>query len=131
MWIAAVAAVCVAGCADGGGALSSPTGPSSPLDVGTPTVPSSCAVPNVPDDLSASVTGSAVSLAWSPVNDATDYVVVVGSTPSGSDILMTNTTEASYTLEGVEPGTRFARVHAHNWCGTSDSSGAVAFTVAK
>jgi len=130
-WLAAVAAVCVAGCGDGRELLSSPTGPSGPVAVATPTVPSSCAVPNAPDDLSVKVTGTAVNLSWSPVNDASDYVVLVGTTPSGSDILLTNTTEASYTLEGVEPGTHFARVLTHNWCGTSESLDAVAFTVAK
>jgi len=129
VWSAAVVAVCVAGCADGRGVLSSPTGPSGPLAVTTPTVPSSCAVPAAPGNLSATVTGAVVSLTWSRVNDAADYVVLVGNTPSGSDILLTNTTVTSHTLESVEPGTHFARVHAHNWCGTSESSEAVAFTI--
>jgi hypothetical protein len=127
--IAALVAVCVAGCADGGGTLSSPTAPSSPLAVATPAAPSSCAVPSSPGDLSVTVTGAAVSLTWSAVRDASDYVVLIGNTPDSSDVLLTNTTDVAASLESVEPGTHFARVHAHNWCGTSDSSDAVAFTI--
>jgi hypothetical protein len=121
-----MAAVCVAGCADGSGLLSSPSGP---LAVTTPTVPSSCAVPAAPGNLTATITGAAVSLAWLQVGDATDYVVLVGSTPSSSDTALTNTTEASHTLESVGSGTHFARVHAHNWCGTGEASDPVAFTI--
>jgi hypothetical protein len=126
---AALAAVWVAGCADGGSTLLSPTGPSSPLAVATPTSPSSCAVPSVPSGLSVSVTAGAVSLTWSPVSEASDYVVLIGNTPSSADVLLTNTTDSTQTLESMEPGSHFARVHAHNWCGTSESSDPVEFTI--
>ena len=78
MWIAVAGAACVAGCANGSSRLTSP----SPLAVATPSVPSSCAVPGAPDNLSADMTGNTVNLSWSAVGDASDYVVLVGGTPS-------------------------------------------------
>ena len=125
VWIAIAALICVAGCANGGGALTSP----SPVAIVTPTVPSSCDVPGAPGDLSADVTGASVSLSWSAVDDATDYVVVVGHTPASSETVLTNTSEAHHWIESIPVGTHFAHVHAHNWCGTSASSEAIAFTV--
>ena len=76
-WIAVAAAACLGGCANGGSGLTSP----SPLALATPSVPSSCAVPGAPDKLSADVTGTSVSLSWSAVGDASDYVVLVGWAP--------------------------------------------------
>jgi hypothetical protein len=125
-WIAVGATALVTGCANGSDGL---TGP-SPLATATPSVPSSCAVPDVPRDLSATVSGSSVSLSWSAVGDATDYVVAVGKTPSSfDDTLMTSTPDLSYAIEDMTPGTHFARVHAHNWCGSSDASDAAEFTI--
>jgi hypothetical protein len=124
-WFAIAALTCVAGCADGGGALTNP----SPVAVATPTVPSSCAVPDVPGGLSAEVTGASVNLSWSAVDDATDYVVLVGVTPASSETVLTNAAEPHHWIESVPAGTHFARVHAHNWCGTSASSAAIPFTV--
>lgn len=113
------------GCANSGGGLTSP----SPVAVGTPTVPSSCTVPGAPANLSAEVAGASVDLSWSEVGDAADYVVVIGRTPSSSETLLTNTAEAHHWIEGIATGTHYARVHAHNWCGTSESSEPIAFTV--
>jgi hypothetical protein len=122
--IVVVALIC-AGCADGDGQLTSP----SPVAVVSPPIPSSCAVPGVPDNLSAEVIGASVSLSWSAVSDATDYVVLVGGTPVSSETVLTNTSEAYHWIESIPMGTHFARVHAHNWCGTSEASQAVAFSV--
>ena len=99
--IAVAALVCVAGCANGGG----PTHQSvsaSPLS--TPTVPSSCAVPGAPGNLSAEVTGTTVNLSWSAVGDATDYVVLVGWTPASSETVLTNTSEAHHWIESIARG---------------------------
>jgi len=125
MWIAVAAAACVAGCANGSTGL---TGP-SPLAVATPSVPSSCAVPGAPEDLSADVTGTTVSLSWSTVGDASDYVVLVGWSPTSSETVFTNASEAHHSIDDLPRGTHFARVHAHNWCGTSASSEPITFTV--
>ena len=125
MWIAVAAAACVVGCANGSTAL---TGP-SPLAVATPSVPSSCAVPGAPENLSADVSGTTVNLSWSAVGDASDYVVLVGRTPASSETAFTNASEAHRSIDDLPRGTHFARVHAHNWCGTSASSEPIAFAV--
>jgi hypothetical protein len=125
LWIAIAAAACIAGCANGSTGLTSP----SPLAVTTPTVPSSCAIPGPPGNLSAEVAGSTVSLAWSSVDDASDYVVLVGWTPMSSETLITNTSASHHSIDGLPSGTHYARVHAHNWCGTSDASDPITFTV--
>lgn len=117
--------VCAAGCADGGGQLISP----SPVAVVTSSVPSSCAVPGVPDNLSAEVTGASVILSWSAVGDATDYVVLVGRTPYSSETVLTNTSETYYRIESMAAGSEYARVHAHNWCGTSEASQVLALSM--
>ena len=125
MWIAVAAAACVAGCANGSTGLTSP----SPLAVATPSVPSSCAVPGAPDNLSADMTGNTVNLSWSAVGDASDYVVLVGWTPGSSETALTNTSETHHSIDDLPRGTHFARVHAHNWCGTSESSEPISFRV--
>jgi hypothetical protein len=125
MGIAAAAAVCVVGCANGSAGLSSP----SPVAVATPSVPSSCTVPGAPSDLSADVTGSSVSLSWSGVSDASDYLVLIGWTPTSAETLLTNTAASSHSIAEIPAGRHFARVHAHNWCGTSASTPPIAFTV--
>src|SRR4029078_6958893 len=110
MLIAVATVTCVAGCANGGSGLTSP----SPLAIATPSVPSSCAVPGTPDNLSADVTGTTVSLSWSAVGGASDYVVLVGWTPSSSETELTNTPDAHHTIDDLPRGTHYARVHAHN-----------------
>jgi hypothetical protein len=86
-------------------------------------------VPGAPEDLSADVTGTTVSLSWSTVGDASDYVVLVGWSPTSSETVFTNASEAHHSIDDLPRGTHFARVHAHNWCGTSASSEPITFTV--
>ena len=122
--IGIAALMSVTGCANGGG-VTSP----SPLAVATQSAPSSCAVPGAPGNLSVDVTGASVSLSWSAVGDAADYVVLVGWTPSSAETLLTNTSEAHHSIDNIPAGTHYARVHAHNWCGTSAPSEPVSFSV--
>jgi hypothetical protein len=124
VWIGIAALMSVTGCANGGD-VTSP----SPLAVATQTVPSSCAVPGAPGNLSVDVIGASVSLSWSAVGDAADYVVLVGWTPSSAETLLTNTPEAHHSIDSLPAGTHYARVHAHNWCGTSAPSDPVSFRV--
>jgi hypothetical protein len=124
VWIGIAALMSAAGCANGGG-LTNP----SPLAVTGPTVPSSCAVPDVPTNVSAEVSGATVSLSWSTVGDAADYVVAVGWSAASAETLLTNTPVSHHSIEGLVAGTHYARVHAHNWCGTSAPSDPVSFTV--
>jgi hypothetical protein len=97
--------------------------PSSPID-------RSCAVPRAPGGLAVVFADTRpVGLTWAAVPDAADYVVTMGTNPGGTNVLVTNATEPSYTFGPLAPGTYHARVHSHNWCGTSDPSAEVAFTI--
>ena len=126
-WIAVAAVACVTGCANGNTGLMNP----SPLAGATPAVPSNCAVPGTPHNLIVDVTGNIVSLSWSTVRDASDYVVLVGWTPATAESVMTNTSDANHSIVDLPSGKHYARVHAHNWCGTSDASEPVTFTVSQ
>jgi hypothetical protein len=124
--IVLVAAVTGA-CGGADGASSSPTGPSS-----TTTTTSSQPQPQgscVPANLAASVAGTVVTLQWSAVSGATEYTVLVGSTPSSSDQLSTNTTNSNYTWT-ARPGRQFARIQAKCGGAWGGSSNEVEFTVA-
>ena len=89
------------------------------------------AVPGTPHNLVVDVTGNTVSLSWSTVRDASDYVVLVGWTPATAESVMTNTSDANHSIVDLPSGKHYARVHAHNWCGTSDASEPVTFTVSQ
>ena len=121
-----VAAV-TAACGGAEGANSSPTGPSSPTPSSPqPQAPASC----VPANLTvASIVGTVVTLQWSAVNGATEYTVLVGSTPSSSDQVSTNTTNPTYTWT-ARPGRQYARVQAKCGGAWGGSSNEVEFTVA-
>jgi hypothetical protein len=123
--IAVTVAACATGCANSNSGLTAP----SPVAVVTPSAPSSCAIPGVPSHLSADVEGDRVNLTWSSVDDASDYVVRVGWTPMSSETVLTNTSDSHQTLDDLPSGTHYARVNAHNWCGTSDASEPITFTV--
>jgi len=122
-----LAAAVTGACGGADSASSSLTSPSS-----TPTAssqpqppPASC----VPANLRWSIQGTVVTLQWNSVNGATEYLVLVGSAPSSSDRVSTNTTNTSYTWT-ASPGRQYARVQAK--CGGSfgSSSNEVEFTVA-
>jgi hypothetical protein len=122
-----LAAAVTGACGGADGASSSPTGPSS-----TTTTTSSQPQPQgscVPANLTvASIQSTVVTLQWSVVSGATEYAVLVGSTPSSSDQLSTNTTNNSYTWT-ARPGRQYARVQAKcggTWGGSSNE---VEFTV--
>jgi hypothetical protein len=86
-------------------------------------------VPTAPSNLAvASIQGTVVTLTWTGVSGAIDYTVLVGSTPSSSDQLSTNTTNTSYTWT-AKKGLQYARVQARFPCGMSGSSNEVAYTV--
>ena len=70
-----------------------------------------------------------MDLSWSSVDDASDYVVLVGWTPMSAESVFTNTSESHHSIETLPSGTHYARVRAHNWCGTSDASEPITFRV--
>jgi hypothetical protein len=55
--------------------------------------------------------------------------VLIGWTPASSETALTNTLESHHSIGNLPAGTHYARVHAHNWCGTSESSDPISFTV--
>ena len=128
--VAALAAAVAAGCSGSEGAAT-PTAPSASTSSGGTAPPqANCTIPDTPANLHVdSVLGSTVSLSWSAVGGATEYLVLVGSTSGNSDELFTNTSQASYTTGGIKVGHHYARVQAKNACGTSGSSNQVDFTV--
>jgi hypothetical protein len=84
----------------------------------------------VPTNLTvASIQGSVVSLQWSAVSGASEYVVLVGSAPSSSDQLNENTSQNNYTWT-AKPGRQYGRVQAKCSGTWGSSSNEVEFTVA-
>ena len=131
VWLVALAAAVAVGCSGSEG--TSPTSPSGSSSTGSsPQSPqSSCTIPAPPTGLRVtSVAGTTVSLAWSASSGATDYLVLVGSTPGNSDELSTNTSQTAYSYGGARVGVHYVRVQARNSCGTSGSSNQVDFSVA-
>jgi fibronectin type III domain protein len=88
-----------------------------------------CALPDPPSALSAAFSASAVSLTWSASRYAVDYVVLVGTAPGASNVELTSTTQPDYQLEGLTAGAYYAQVRSHNWCGTSEPSSEIEFSV--
>jgi hypothetical protein len=77
----------------------------------------------------ANIQGTVVTLEWNAVSGATEYSVLVGSTPSSSDRLSTNTTNTNYTWT-ASPGQQYARVQAKCGGAFGGSSNEVTFVVA-
>ena len=130
LWIAVLAAAVAAGCSGGDGGAT-PTSPSASTSSGATPPQANCTMPSAPANLHVdSLQGTTVSLAWSAVSGATEYIVLVGSTSGSSNELSTNTSQTSYAYGGVKPGVHYARVQAKNACGSSGSSNTVDYTVA-
>lgn len=131
--IAAVTAIVAVACGEGEAIPASPTGPSNQPVASTPSpspAPQPVSAPNPPANLTVtSVVGTTVTLSWTPSAGATQYIVIVGTQPSSSNTLLTNTTQPTYQWGGVAQGKHYARVQATNSFGTSTSSNEVEFTV--
>lgn len=120
-------AVLAGACGEGDGTSSSPTGPTA--TGGSQTPGPGCTPPGAPANLAVSVTGTSVVLTWSAATGAMDYMILVGTTPSSSNTLSTNTSQTTYPWSGVSPGTYYVRIQSRNACGTSGSSNEVSFRV--
>jgi hypothetical protein len=84
-------------------------------------------IPNPPTALTNSVALDTVTLSWTPAatgGTAQNYIVEASSQPGGPLIATLTTTNAATTLVvgGVQPGTYYVRVRAHNALGTSIGS---------
>ena len=93
------------------------------------------AAPTAPTNLTASVSGSRVSLAWgrgTGGSPATEYLLYVSTTSRGNDVLNAFSVGNVLTAAGDLPrGRYYARVRARNGSGTSTSSNQVEFVVGR
>jgi hypothetical protein len=85
------------------------------------TVGSGCVAPSAPT-LTATVTGSAVTLVWSPASTGTPpytYTLLGGSSPGSSNLATVPMGALTFFQGSVPAGTYYVRVVASNSCGTS------------
>ena len=125
-----LAAAVTGACGGADSASSSPTGPSSTTTTTSsqpqPTPQPAACVPTLLHVVS--IQGSVVTLAWNGVSGATEYLVLVGSSPGSSDQLSTNTTNTSYTWT-AKGGRQYARVQSKCNGQFGSSSNEVEYTV--
>ena len=124
-----LAAAVTGACGSSESASPAPTGPSPTTTTTTAPPPPAPQQACVPANLHvASKQGTVVTLAWNGVSGATEYVVLVGSSPGSSDQLSTNTTNTSYTWTAKD-GRQYARVQAKCNGQFGSSSNEVEYTV--
>lgn len=105
-------------------------GTSNPSSEVTFTIQAACTIPPAPSNLSATVSGTTVSLSWTGASAATSYVIEVGSQAGQSDVASSDTgTTATSLTTSLAEGTYFIRVRAKNACGQSGTSNEVMATV--
>jgi hypothetical protein len=89
--------------------------------------------PGPPTDLTSSVAGTTVTLAWNPpaTGPITSYSIQAGSSFGASDLANFNTGSAAtfFSASGVDAGTYFVRVRAFSASGTSTASNEEMLTV--
>jgi TonB family protein len=98
-----------------------PTAPSNEVVV---TVGAGCTAPSAPT-LAATVTGTTVTLSWSPASSGTPpytYTLLAGLSPGSSNLATVPIGALTSFQANVPAGTYFVRVVASNACGTSGSS---------
>jgi hypothetical protein len=124
------AAAITGACGGADTASPAPSGPSSTSTTNTQPQPPAQQASCVPTNLTfVGAQGTVVTLQWNAVSGATEYLVLVGSAPSSSDQLSTNTTNNSYTWT-AKPGRQYARVQAKCNGSFGSSSNEVEYTVA-
>jgi Metallo-peptidase family M12B Reprolysin-like/Bacterial Ig domain len=96
------------------------------------TVTASPAAPDPPTSLSASVTGSTLTLTWTPATTGSTpstFDVHVGNAPGATTLPVQSTAGTSLSVPITVAGTYFARVKAVNGYGTSAASPEVSVSV--
>jgi hypothetical protein len=84
--------------------------------------------PSAPANLTQSVAGNLVSLGWSPVPNVSGYVLDVGLSSGGTDLVLP--VGSTTSVAGVAPSGRyFVRARAQNACGSSAPSNQVEVVV--
>jgi hypothetical protein len=125
-----------AGSADLGVCLQSSSDPAcfSAARLRTRAVVPNATAPGAPGALTATVVGSAVTLAWtaSSSGDAVlSYILEAGSTSGAANLanIATNSTATTFSASGIGTGTYFVRVRAQNAGGVSPASNEVVVVV--
>jgi len=115
-------------CGGGNDETASPTAPTPttttppPGGSGSSGPNTGCATPNAPGNLTVTASGSRVTFTWDAVNGASEYLMLIGSSPSSSNVLFTNTSNPAYYWNGAANGTYYGRVQARNSCGNTSAS---------
>lgn len=106
---------------------SNANGASVPSPEAVLVVGSSCPGPGAPGNLSASGSGSTVTLTWLPGSGATSYLLLAGSSPGLSDILAIDlgSSSTALTATNVARRTYYVRLQSLNACGQSVASNEV------
>ena len=94
--------------------------------------PAPCfAAPSSPANFVATVSGSIVSLAWTPASagPVDSYVVEYGVAVAAWNAFDTVSTATSIQVPGVQAGSYFVRIRAQNLCGYGAPSNEVVLTV--
>lgn len=81
-----------------------------------------CAAPAAPADLTATVAGGRVTLAWPPVAGATSFRLQAGATPGAANLFDGNVGTATSLAAAPPRGTYHVRVLALGACGSSAPS---------
>ena len=132
--VAALTALISAACGDDPSTIpTGPTGQSSTTSSGSAAAPpgaqTGCRVPAAPANLRVtSMVRTTVELTWNAVPGATSYTLMVGSTPGGTDELLSDTSQTSFRFTARD-GRSFARVQAQNACGSGPSTGSIEFFI--
>jgi predicted phage tail protein len=98
----------------------------------TVTVGSCGVVPNAPQNLRATASGSTVTVSWDPPLGgcpAASYVLEAGSASGATNIAVTTVNGTSLTATGVANGTYFIRIRAADAVGQGAPSNEVVLTV--
>ena len=101
---------------------------------GTAPPPPNTTAPGIPANLSATVTGTTVTLSWTAPTTGgapTTYLVEAGSVPGAANLAnaQTGNPGTSATFSGVPPGTYYVRIRAGNAAGASGVSNEVIVNV--
>jgi len=105
-------------------------GASGPSNEGQIAVNTCGGAPGPTTNLSSSVFGSTVSLAWTAAsNSPTGYFIQAGSSPGGSDLGTYGTGGGYFIADAVPPGTYYVRVYARNPCGAGPVSNEIVVAV--
>ena len=99
-------------------------GTSTPAPTPAPT-PSPCAPAGTASPFTVSQSGRFVVLNWAGVANATDYVVEVGSSAGGTDLLVAPVGPVTSVSANAPPGRYYVRIRARNSCGSSAASNEV------